>query len=452
MDAQVESAFPRVASFVFDLGYEDLPEATREMAALLLLDTLGVAVAAQDLEAARIARETAVQLYGAGPGAPKVRMLTDGRTVSVAGAAYAGATQVDNLDAHDGYNPAKGHVGAALIPALVSLAQTVPAISGREALALTAIGYEIGSRAGVVLHDTVSDYHTSGSWNALAVAAIGARLRGLSRAQLRQAIGIAEYHGPRSQMMREIDNPTMLHDGSGWGALGATSAVMLAEQGFTGAPAVTVEAPEVAGAWHDLGQTWLTEQQYIKPYPICRWAHAPIDAALTLRQKHGLSGEDVAAVEIVTFAESARLFAGMPESSPVAQYSLAFAVAMALVHGRVGVAEITGDSLGDPAAARLVAATSVQEADLYNARFPAGRWGEVTLILKDGQRLESGATNARGGPDGPLRSAEIRDKFMDFAGPVIGRARAEALERAVLGLVEPEASFDAVIDLATAAP
>ena len=75
------------------------------------------------------------------------------------------------------------------------------------------------------MHGTVSDYHTSGAWVAVAVAALGVRLAGGDADTLRQAIGIAEYHGPRSQMMREIDNPTMLHDGSGWGAMvGVTSA------------------------------------------------------------------------------------------------------------------------------------------------------------------------------------------------------------------------------------
>jgi hypothetical protein len=64
----------------------------------------------------------------------------------------------------------------------------------------------------------VSDYHTSGAWNALGVAALGCRLRACPDT-LRHALGIAEYHGPRSQMMREIANPTMLHDGSGMGAL-----------------------------------------------------------------------------------------------------------------------------------------------------------------------------------------------------------------------------------------
>jgi Uncharacterized protein involved in propionate catabolism len=110
------------------------------------------------------------------------------------------------------------------------------------------------ARAGIALHATVTDYHTSGAWNALAVAAIGARLLKLGPDKLREALGIAEYHGPRSQMMRVIDSPTMLHDGSAWGALAGVTAVYLADQGFTGAPAATVEAEEVDAIWRDLGE------------------------------------------------------------------------------------------------------------------------------------------------------------------------------------------------------
>ena len=45
------------------------------------------------------------------------------------------ATQLDNLDAHDGWQPSKGHAGAALFPALVALADAGAALSGRDALA-----------------------------------------------------------------------------------------------------------------------------------------------------------------------------------------------------------------------------------------------------------------------------------------------------------------------------
>ena len=40
-------------------------------------------------------------------------------------------------------------------------------MSGAEALMLVTLGYEIAGRAGLALHATVSDYHTSGAWNAL---------------------------------------------------------------------------------------------------------------------------------------------------------------------------------------------------------------------------------------------------------------------------------------------
>ena len=91
---------------------------------------------------------------------------------------------------------------------------------------------------------------------------------GLDPAVTAEAVGIAEYHGPRSQMMRVIDHPTMLKDGSGWGAMAGVSAAYLARDGFTGAPAITMTAPEVHDRWADLGSTWWILDQYFKPHPV----------------------------------------------------------------------------------------------------------------------------------------------------------------------------------------
>jgi len=400
------------------------------------------------MPAAAIARDCAVALYGAGPGAAAARMLFDGRQVSPAGAAFAGAAQLDNLDAHDGYNPTKGHLGVVVVPALMSFAQSVPPLSGAEMLVALVAGYEIGARAAIALHATAADYHSSGAWNALAVAAVGARLRKLNAGQLREALGIAEYHGPRSQMMRVIDHPTMLRDGSAWGALAGASAVTLAELGFTGAPAITVEGAEVEPIWRDLGRNFLVAQHYIKPYPVCRWAHALVDAALRLRQENGLDGDEIVGVELSTFREASRLYQGIPDSTVVAQYALPFPVAAALANGRLSVLEVDGAGLKDARTHRLVQATRVHESPAYSARFPAERLGEVTLVLKDGRRLNSGPTSARGGPESPLGEAEIIAKFRAYAGPAIGAQRAQSLEDAILGLVEPGAEFASILELA----
>jgi 2-methylcitrate dehydratase PrpD len=183
----------RIADFVLRRPEPLFLDGILRWASLQFLDTIGVTIAWGPMEAGRIARDAAVLLYGAGWHA--ARLLFDGRRV--AGAAFAAATQTDDLDGHDGYSPTKGHIGVAVVPALTALAEAVSDLGGPEALAAIVIGYEIAGRAGIALHATVSDYHTSGAWNALGVVAMASRFIGLDDKKLR-----------RSQMMREIATPT----------------------------------------------------------------------------------------------------------------------------------------------------------------------------------------------------------------------------------------------------
>jgi len=202
-------SFDQIAQFILD-PQDDIPESALTMAATLLIDTVGVAAGAAHMQAGRIARDHAFGFLAASEPGNAASMMFDGRRAGIPGAAFAAASQIDNLDGHDGYNPTKGHIGCAVVPALFAFAATRPDLSARDALTALVIGYEVAACAGVTLHATVSDYHTSGAWNALGVAGLAGRLIGLDPEQLRHAMGIAEYHGPRSQMMRVIDAPTMV--------------------------------------------------------------------------------------------------------------------------------------------------------------------------------------------------------------------------------------------------
>ena len=435
------------SDFVLGLRPEDIPADVMARTEDLVLDLIGVAAAAHDLQASRIVRETAARLMAAGAGTAPARMLFDGCGASAAGAAWAGANQIDSLDAHDGFSPAKGHAGCGLLPGVLAFMETGTNLTGPEFLTAMAIGYEIASRAGVALHGTVPDYHTSGAWVALAVAALGVRLKGGDAETLRQAIGIAEYHGPRSQMMREIDNPTMLHDGSGWGAMVGVTSAELALSGFQGAPAVTVEARDAAPFWTDLGSDWLTTKQNIKLYPVCRWAHALIKAALDLRAARGIDHRSIAKIELHSFHEATRLARDMPRTTGKAQYSVDYPVAAALVHGRLGAREVSGQTFGDADIARLVELTEVQECDHCNANFPADRLGRTVIHLTDGQVLDSDITRAPGEHTNPIDRDGIVAKFHELAGPALGAGKAEAIEIAVLGLNQPSADADRLGDL-----
>jgi 2-methylcitrate dehydratase PrpD len=442
-----------LTDFLHSLRYEQIPDETLYFVKRCLLDLIGVAAAGSTTPLSNIIRQHAVDHFGAGK--KSAQLLFDARMTSPVGAALANATTIDSMDAHDGLKPTKGHVGCGVFPALLALTQAENKIDEREFLTQLLIGYEIGSRAGVALHQTACDYHTSGAWVSIACAAMGARSIGLDVQQTREAIGIAEYHGPRSQMMRTIDSPTMVKDGSGWGAMAGVSAAYLAESGYTGAPALTVEANDVADIWADLGQRWYIKEQYFKPYPVCRWAQPPVVAILALCSQHSLTVDMIESIEVITFHEAKRLATALPETTEQAQYSLPYAVAAALVYGEIGPDQVSEAVLSNPEIQRLSRSMILREDDAYNAVFPARRIARVIVNTKRGECYESAPTEARGDPEAHLSDIEIREKFHRFADPVIGVSRAKNIEAVIddLGIDSSnDNQLDQLLDLITAKP
>ncbi|HET7032904.1 MAG TPA: MmgE/PrpD family protein, partial [Casimicrobiaceae bacterium] len=380
-----------VSEFVRDIAFGDLPADVVAQAQRCLIDLIGVAAAGSRTTAAAIAAaHAATQMCGADCDA---RILLDGRRASLAGAAFAGASTIDAIDAHDGHPLTKGHAGAAILPALLAVidgarsGELAAGVDGREFLTCLVVGYEVATRAGIALHATVPDYHCSGAWNALGCASVAARLLALDQTRIREALGVAEYFGPRGQMLRTCDSPTMVKDGTGWGAHVGVSAALLARDGFTGAPAVTVEREDARAFWSDLGSRWRIREQYFKAYPVCRWAQPAVEAALALQRAHKFDADNVAAIGVESFREavalgSARTVAATTED---AQYSLRHPIAAALVFGDIGPLEVSAPRLADPRVARLQLAMTLTEDAAFSRLFPAERWARVRVTLGDGR-------------------------------------------------------------------
>jgi 2-methylcitrate dehydratase PrpD len=434
--------------FIHHTRHGQLPAPVLAQARRCVLDLLGVAAAGSQSRLSSIIRRHAAEHFGAGESS--ARMLFDGRRVSPVGAALAGGMTIDSFDAHDGHVLTKGHVGVAVLPSVLAFADALKTMDGQEFLTQIVIGYEIATRAGLALHASASDYHTSGAWNTIACAALGARNLQLGPQPTREALGIAEYHGPRSQMMRCIDHPTMVKDGSGWGAMAGVSAAYLAAEGFTGAPALTLEAAELAPLWADLGERWLILDQYFKPYPVCRWAQPAVEAAMALARAHRLTPAAIQGVEVWSFHEACRLATRLPATTEQAQYSLPFSVASALRHGTLGAAELSDAALNDVLTQGLSASMVLHENKLYNDRFPAERWAHVRVTLLDGRVLDSEPAIARGNPENALSDAEIDHKFHAFSTPVFGQTRANEIAAALAQIDQPGYPFDDFLNLVLA--
>lgn len=433
---------PDPVGFIHSLALKDIPEAVRRRALLCLLDLAGVAVCGRETPVSRIVHDFAAEhQLGGRHGA---RMIFDGRRVSLPGAAMAGAATIDSYDAHDGHRLTKGHAGVVVLPALLALEdEMAPAHDGAEFLTRLVLGYEIAIRAGIVLHATASDYHTSGAWNALAAAAIVSRALGSDRETTRHALGTAEFYGPRSQMMRCIDWPTMVKDGSTYGGQVGVSAALLARGGFTGAPAITAEAPEAAAYWNDLGTRWRILEQYFKPWPICRWAQPAVAAAQKLRAV--VAGRMIESVRIRTFHAAARLDVREPADTDAAQYALPFPVAAMLAHGVVDGATVT-TGLRDRATLAMARRIVTETDPALDSHFPARRIAIVEVLLADGTRLASAPTEARGDPEDPLSDAEIVSKAEAALVPRLGRQRSAAI-RAEIDALAVRNSARTLVDL-----
>ncbi len=448
--APLAASFASAGEFARGLAYDDVPADALAQAQRCLLDLIGVAAAGSRTSAAAIVNSYAFTQMGGRDRA--ARFLFDGRRAGLAGAAFAGATTIDAFDAHDGHVLTKGHAGVAVLPALLAYLDggvCPPSRStGREFLTCIVIGYEIATRAGIALHATVPDYHCSGAWNALACAALGGRWLDFDSEQMRHALGIAEYLGPRGQILRVCDYPTMLKDGSGSGAQVGVSAALLANEGFTGAPALTVERDDVRAFWSDLGSRWRIREQYFKAYPVCRWAQPAAEAALALKRSHKFFEHDIASVSIESFREAIDLGSQCryPMTTEEAQYSLPYAVAAALVYGRIGANEVAGPTLTDARIRRLLDTIKLTDDADFSRRFPAERWARVRIALRDGRTLVSEPAPARGNPENPLTDDQLRSKYRELAEPVLGAERAARIAALVDSLAEENAPLSDFAD------
>lgn len=432
--------------FLHDTRWEGLPTDVRRHAQLRLLDLLAVAIAGSTTSLSRVTRDHAHR-HMPSPDGP--RLLFDGRRASPPGAALANAATIDSVDGHDGHRLTKGHAGAAILPAALAMLDNGADHDLRDLLAALVVGYEIATRAGIALHTSAREYHSSGAWNAIGAAAVAARALRLDAGSTQHALGVAEYAAPRAPMMRAIANPTMVKDSSAWGAQAGVAAALFAADGFTGAPAELLDhAPEL---WDDLGSRWRVLEQYTKFHPVCRWAHPAVEAALDLRKRHAITPESIHDIEVRTFKAATELTARIPASTEEAQYSLPFPVALACVHGELPIKLVTTPEIANDQVRRIARRMRIMESPELTAAFPHKRSATVTITLTSGRRLSANRTASWGDPEHPLTDADFDVKLRHYALPILGETRTDRLGRVLAPVEDAEnvALSDLLAEIAT---
>ncbi|HEV8673731.1 MAG TPA: MmgE/PrpD family protein [Methylomirabilota bacterium] len=413
-----------VASFVGDTDCGNLPPAVVARAKTALIDTVGCALAGGGVRASR----AVLALVEAEAGAGQATVWTTGRRASISQAVLANAVLASALDFDDGHYWSMSHPGAAVVPAALAAAEARKR-SGRDVLAGVVVGYEIAIHAGAILNARPRErIYGSGAPDAYGAAAAVARLLGLDRRGIMDALGIARCHLPVSPVLDSIPHGAMTKESLGWGAVTGTTAALLAEAGFTGPP-TRLEEPHQAGGGEadllaELGRRWRITETYVKRFPACLWTHAAVEAALTLRREERLASEQIQELMVWTHQRAVTIDDPAPRSVEAAQYSLPYTVAAALADGELGVEQMQERRLGEARILELAARVRLALDPRLDAMYPARRAARVEIRTTDGRKCEREVLTIKGSAEDPLTAPEVDDKFLRLAAPVLGESGA----------------------------
>ncbi|HEY9207607.1 MAG TPA: MmgE/PrpD family protein, partial [Acidovorax sp.] len=188
------------------------------------------------------------------------------------------------------------------------------------------------------------------------------------------------------------------------------------------------DAPDWNLATATLGQDFHITRMTFKNHACCGHTFAPIDGALELQARMGVRWQALDAMEVATYAPALAVAGNFtPSTAAEARFSIPFVVATALIHGSVRLSAFTPERLADADIRALMARIRLSVDPELDTRFPGQRAARLRLTTTDGRQAEYLQPTRKGDPEQPLTDAELSDKFMELAAPVVGDGRARTL-------------------------
>jgi len=438
----------RLAQLAHAVRFEDLPAEVVARAKLHILDTLGCAYGAYESEVAHAVRRMAADCGGSA----QATLIGGGGRTSAPLAALVNGSLLRFLDGNDYYFSRDPAHPSGNLAAILAVGER-EGRSGRDLIAALVAAYEVQLRlcdfAGTPSLWKRGWHHATNAQFSTAAAA--SRLLGNDVAQTAHAMAIAGSQQNTLAQLQSGSISMIKATAEAWVAKGGVEAALLARHGVTG-PMTLLEghagyAAIVAGEVDFAALTAPLDGRYrltetsIKPYPVVATAVAPVRAAIEL---HRAGLPDVTEIEKLVVclprfalntpsADAGRRFPANIES---AQHSFYFCAAIALLEGACGEAQFIESKYTDPVIRQLLEKVELAEDPAFNELWPQSAGGSIEVRLHGGARLAHACPYPPGHPRNPLSEAELAHKFYGYAEPVLSRAGAETLYRAVLHLDE----------------
>jgi 2-methylcitrate dehydratase PrpD len=423
----------RLAQFVAQTQWEDVPAPVQRHTKLVLLDTLGVILAGGERPEVRQLRERLAGTAGRGATVYARGWPThDPRT-----AALLNGIAGRSIELCEGLRLVSGQAAMQVLPSVLAVGEHARS-PGRELLAALLLGYDVAGRlaAGFTPRPLA---HQNGQVSLLAAAAAGARLRGLEAAGVSRAMRIATTLLLTPSYTNAVAGATTLNVAGGMSGFAGALAPELALAGFEAQPDAIEEAlgqlvgggfaPE--GLVDELGTRWEITRNYFRLYACCNPIHTALDCLREALAELRPSPEQVESIDIATYRFASVMRNPDPPNYFASKYSLPHAAAVMVVKGGAGFAELDDAALQDPAIAALRHRVHVTEDPAMSAVAPRLRPARVSLTLSDGRQITRAGDSYRGDFQRPFAESEIREKFHELAGVVLTPEGVSRVENAV---------------------
>lgn len=438
-----ETVAERLAEFGDSLCYERIPAQVIEKAKDLVLDTLGICFASSRMGFGR-----AVQSLVAGwEGVPESSLIGTNAKVPAQHAALANGVLAHGQDYDDTHTEAVVHPSACLVPVALAAGERAGA-SGKEVLAALVGGAEVMIRIGMPARNKfhLRGFHATSICGTFAAALVAAKLMGVGRDTMAEALGIAgSFTSGLLETIPAGSSAKRLHPG--WAGHGGIVAAALAQASYTGPRTVFEghlglysaflgpEPLDLAAIFKGLGTEWEALNIRPKLYPCCHYLQAYLDCASRLRRSHRFGAGEIAKIECKVAPGAVHIVCEpwekklSPASSYDARFSLPFAVSLMLARGRAGAREFSDADLDDAEIADLMARVSYEaDPSLQVKDMP----GSVSVTLKSGDRLEHRIDRVRGDALAPIHREELLEKFHENT-LALGRDRSQRIAERLLG-------------------
>jgi 2-methylcitrate dehydratase PrpD len=429
--AQINASAPPVTAslsrYLVEAKPSDIPEPVRREGRRSLLNYAGVAVGGSRHET--VARAIA----GLAPfsGKPEANLLGRSERFDILHASLINGISSHIFDYDDTHLKTIIHPAGPVVSAALALAQHRP-VTGAEFLHAIILGIEAECRIGNAVYPSHYDmgWHITGSCGVFGSAAACGKLLGLDRQQMTWALGIAASQ-PVGLKIQFGSMTKSFH--AGRAAQNGLTAALLAAQGFTASETALegkdgwAQALSRGVKWAEitegLGSRFESALNTYKPFACGIVTHPAIDAAIQLREAHGLKPDDIATVQLHANPLVLSLTGKTePATGLEGKFSIYHCVAVGLAFGAAGEKQFQDAVVRDPAIIALRRKVSV----LTDASVDPAQC-DLTVKLQDGRSFSRHIQDVIGSLKKPMSDQALETKFFSLADGILPNAQARRL-------------------------